>query len=569
MKNLLRLLALYSPYALWLSASVLVSLASLLANIGLMAVSGWFIAAMAAAGLSGAAIDYFTPAALIRTLAILRTGGRYIDRLVSHEATLRLLAGLRGRIFALLEPLAPGALADLRSGEITERLRGDIDRLEQVFLRLVSPLAVAWLAGATIVAVLALWSGAMAAAAAAVFLLAGVAAPALAALAGRAPSRAATAKTAALRAHLADDLKGLAPLLATGADAEKFAALERDMAALLGAESRVARIGALGQSSVGATGELAALAILALGAPLLRAGALSGPELTMGVLAALASLEAFSPLAGAFGGLFGVMASADRLFELIDREPLVAEPETRTPAPERFDIRLRAVSLTYPGAPRPALKAIDLDIAEGARVALVGHSGAGKSSLADLLMRFRDPSAGEIRLGGVPLKKLSSRVIRAAIVLVRQSPHLFASTVAANLRLARPGATDQQLWAALAAVQLDGDIRALPLGLESPVGVAGEKLSGGQAKRLGIARALLCDARILFLDEPTEGLDPRTAQKMLAAILDLADGRTIVIATHSQAEIAAMDEVVVLDEGAIVQRRRVGPRRQRSVSDNE
>ena len=275
----------------------------------------------------------------------------------------------------------------------------------------------------------------------------------------------------------------------------------------------------------------------------------------MGVLAALASLEAFTPLAGAFGGLFGVVASADRLFELIDRKPLVEEPAARTPAPENCDLSFRAVSLTYPGAPRPALQAINLEIPEGARVALVGASGAGKSSLADLLMRFRDPDRGEISLGGVPLKKLSSRAIRARIVLVRQAPHLFASTVAENLRLARRGATDDQLWAALAAVQLDAAIRALPLGLESPVGAAGEKLSGGQAKRLGLARALLSDARILFLDEPTEGLDANTARQTLANVLKLTEGRTLLLATHRYAEISAMDEVVVLDGGAIVQRR--------------
>jgi ATP-binding cassette subfamily C protein CydC len=554
MTNLLRLLALYRPYALWIGASLIVSLASLLANIGLIAVAGWFITAMAAAGLAGVEIDYFTPAALIRALAILRSGGRYLDRLLSHEATLRLTGGLRGYIFASLEPLAPGALADLRSGDLAERLRGDIDRLEHVFLRMVSPLVVAWLVGAILVAALARWSGAMALAAAAIFLVAGVAAPALGALAGRAPSRAAAQTSAALRARLADDLKGLAPLLATGADIRHFAALERDMADLLAAESKVARIGAFGQACVGATGELAAVAILACGAPLLRTGALSGPDLAMAALAALAALEAFAPLAGAFGGLYGVLASAHRLFGLLDRQPVVEAPARPAPPPARFDIKFRAVSLTYPGADRPALAHIDLDIAEGARVAFVGASGAGKSSLADLLLRFRDPSQGELFLGGVALKELSDPSIRARIVVVRQAPHLFVATVAENLRLAKPHATDEDVWAALAAVGLAASVRALPLGLQAPVGVAGEKLSGGEAKRLGLARALLSDAPILFLDEPTEGLDAKTARQVLEAFLSRAKGRTLLIATHRAAELAAMDEVIALDGGAIVAR---------------
>ncbi len=556
MKNLLRLLALYRPYALWIAASLLVSLASLLANIGLLAVSGWFITAMAAAGLAGATIDYFTPAALIRALAILRSGGRYVDRLISHEATFRLTGGLRGHLFARLEPLAPGALADLRSGDVTERLRGDIERLEHFFLRMVSPLIVACLVGACLVAALAPWSREMALAAAAIFLLAGVAAPALAAFCGRAPSRALAQHSAQLRARLSDDLKGLAPLLATGADARHFAALERTMAELLAAESKVARIGALGQACVGATGELAALAILALGAPMLRDGALKSPDIAMAVLAALAALEAFAPLAGAFGGLSGALTSADRVFALIDRKPVVAEPERPAAPPQRFDLRFRAVSLTYPGASRPALAGIDLDIGEGARVAFVGASGAGKSSLADLLVRFRDPSQGEIRLGGVALQNLSGRFLRSRIVVVRQDPHLFAATVAENLRLARRRASDDELWAALACVGLAETIGALPLGLEAPVGVAGEKLSGGQAKRLGLARALLSDAPILFLDEPTEGLDPETARQVLTAFLKRAEGRTLLIATHRPAEMALMDQVITLDEGVICRARR-------------
>jgi len=555
MKTLLRLLALYRPYALWIGASLLTSLASFLANIGLIAVSGWFIAAMAAAGLAGAAIDYYTPAALIRALAILRSGGRYIDRLIGHEATFRLIGALRSHIFALLEPLAPGALADLRSGDVTERLRGDIERLEYFFLRMVAPLLVAWLVGACLVAALAQWSGGLALAAAAIFLLAGVAAPALAAVWGRAPARALAQHSAALRTSLSDDLKGLAPLLATGADSRHFAALERKMADLLAAESKVARIGALGQACVGATGELAALAILALGVPLLRDGDLENPDLAMAVLAALAALEVFAPLAGAFGGLFGALASADRVFALIDRAPVVAEPAKPSPPPQNFAISFRAVSLYYPGATRPALTGIDLDIGEGARVAFVGASGAGKSSLADLLVRFRDPSRGEIRLGGVALRTLSSRVIRSRIVMVRQTPHLFAATVAENLRLARRNAPDDELWAVLACVGLDGLFRARPLGLETPVGVAGEKLSGGQAKRLGLARALLSDAPILFLDEPTEGLDPESAQKVLTAFLARAKGRTLLVATHRPADMAAMDEVIALDGGSIVARR--------------
>ena len=555
MTSLWRLFGLFRPYAGWMALSVLVSLASLLANIGLLATSGWFIAAMAGAGLAGATINYFTPAALIRALAILRAVGRYLDRLISHEATFRLIARLRVEIFARLEPIAPAALADLRSGEALASLRGDVDRLEQVFLRLFAPLVVAVLAAALLVTVLAFRSVALALGAALVFVFAGFVAPAATAFRGRRPSQVQAARAAELRAALVDDLEGLASLQATGADLRHFEALNRKVMENLAAEAEVARIGGLGQALVGASGEAAALAVLALGAGAVRAGLIDGAALTGGVLAALAALEAFGGVAAAFAGLFGVIAAGERVFALLDRRPLVVDPVAPAKPPTRFDLVFLQVGLTYPGAARPALRGVDLVIPEGRRVALIGPSGAGKSSLAELLVRFRDPSEGSITLGGVDLRELSGDAIRSRVTLVRQSAHLFAASVAQNLRLARPEASEQELWNVLAAVGLEDVVRGLPQGLDSFVGVAGAKLSGGQARRLTLARALLTEAPILFLDEPTEGLDALSARRVLATILDWSRGKTLLLASHRAADLAAMDEIVTLDGGAIVARR--------------
>jgi ATP-binding cassette, subfamily C, bacterial CydC len=553
-KSLWRLLGLFRPYAGWIALSILISLASLLANIGLLATSGWFITAMAGAGLAHAAINYFTPAALIRALAILRAGGRYADRLVSHEATFRLIARLRVEIFARLEPIAPAALGDLRSGEVLTRLRGDVDRLEQVFLRLFAPLIVALLASAVVVAALGLWSARIALGAALVFSLAGFVAPAASAFSARRPSRAAATRASGLGAKLADDLEGLSALQATGADALHFAALEQQMADFLAAEAQVARIGALGQACVGASAELAALAVLALGAGAVKSGVIDGPKLTGAVLTALAALEAFGGVAAAFAGFFGVIASAERVFGLMDRRPLVHEPAQPARAPSGFALQFHNVSLTFPDAARPALQNIDLDIGEGRRVAFVGASGAGKSSLAELLLRFRDPGAGKILLGGADLRNLPGEIVRSRVVAIRQAPHIFAASVARNLRLARPEAAEQDLWSALAEVELEQAIRALPKGLDSPVGVGGAKLSGGQAKRLALARALLTEAPILFLDEPTEGLDPEAARRIFSALLRRRSGKTLLLATHRYAEIDLMDQIVTLDGGRIVGR---------------
>ena len=556
MKNFARLLALYRPYVWWIAASILVSLVSTLANIALMATSGWFITAMAAAGLAGGTMNYFTPAALIRALAILRTGGRYLDRLVSHEATFRLIGGLRGFVFARLEPLAPTALGNLRSGDIAERLRGDIDRLEMVFLRLISPLAVAILSSTIVIGVLARWNGALAAGAGLALVVAGFFAPALAALAGRAPSRAVTAVSVDIRTRLVDDLEGLAPLLLTGAAKSHFEALDRRMEDLLKAEARLARIGAFGQIGLGVAGEFAVVAVLYFGVPLVRSGALAGPDLTLAALAALAVFEAFGGVPTAFAGLFGTLASADRLFGLLDRKPNVVDPDSPIRLPQSFDLELNSVSLIYPDARRPALTNIDLSVREGARIAIIGASGAGKSRIADLLVRFRDPTGGEIRLGGEPLPQLAMDSIRSRIVIVGQSPHLFSATVSENLRLAQPEATEEALWSALATVQLDATIRALPDGLETQVGAAGTRLSGGQARRLAMARAMLTEASVLVLDEPTEGLDAETAQKLLDGVLRRTTGRTLLLLTHQLNGLERMDEIVTLDAGKIVERAR-------------
>ena len=299
------------------------------------------------------------------------------------------------------------------------------------------------------------------------------------------------------------------------------------MDAMLEAEGRLARISAFGQISTAVASELTVVAVLIFGVPLVRSGALAGPELTLAALAALASFEAFGGVPAAFAGLFGALASAERLFTLLDRKPNVVDPDEPALLPQCFDLSLEGVCLTYPGARRAALTNIDLKIGEGARIALIGASGAGKSSVADLLVRFRDPTGGEIRLGGEALRRLAMDDIRSRIVVVGQSPHLFSMTVAENLRLARPRATPDELWSALASVRLDETIRAMPEGLDTQIGVAGTRLSGGQARRLALARALLTDAAILVLDEPTEGLDAETAWQVLDGVLQRTAGRSL------------------------------------------
>ncbi len=560
MRDLLRLLALYRPWAGWILASLLVSLVATLANVGLMAVSGWFLTAMAVAGLGSGSMNYFTPASVIRALAILRTGGRWLDRVIGHEATFRLISETRVWLFARLEAIAPGGLGILRSGDVATRLKSDIDRLELVFLRLVSPLAVALASGAAAVAILASFDAAMAAALAAALAFGGLALPSITAAAARNSGRRITATTAEIRAELVDDLGGLAPLLLTGEAERRFEALDRRHADLLAQETRLARWSGTGQIGVGLAADLAVVAVLTFGIPLVGSGRIDGPNLTLAALLALSVFEAFVAVPNAFAGLAATHASARRIFALADRRPTITEPTNPEPLPAGFDLTFTGVALLHPDAARPALEGIDLDIVEGDRLAIVGASGAGKSSLVDLLLRFTDPTAGEIRIGGIPLTELASETLRTRFAIVPQSPHLFSTTIADNLRLARPDATEDDLRSALEAAQLSATIAALPEGVQTPVGTAGSRLSGGEARRLAVARALLSPAPILILDEPTEGLDPDTARRLVEAILDRARGKTVILLTHHRLVLDRMEKIVTLDAGRIVSIRDEGPR---------
>lgn len=547
MMTLLRLLGLYRARWPWILAAVAVGVVATLANIGLMATSGWFITAMGLAGAVGASMNYFTPAALIRALAILRTGGRYVDRLVGHEATLRLLAELRVHVFRRLVPLVPGAVDDLRSGDLTARLGADIDRLELALLRIFAPTAVALATIAAVILAVGLIAPGLAGWVGGCLLLALIV-PALAAAAGRSAAEAQTRRSAALREQLVGDIEGLTPLLLTGAAAAHVQALDARMAEMLAAETRAARIGALGQIGVASLGDLTQVVLLLAALPLVTSRALAGPELTLVLLASLATFEALAPLPDAFANLGATLTAARRVFALLDTGPTVADP-AHPATPNGFDLTLTDVSLAFPGAAQPALAPLSLSIPQGTRLAIVGASGAGKSSLAELLVRFRDPSGGNIRLGGVDLRDLDRETLRRHILLVPQRPHLMTATLAETLRLGAPDASDAALADALAVAQLTTFVAALPQGLATPLGRAGAKISGGEARRVALARALLIDAPILVLDEPTEGLDGDTERRLLDALFARTVGRTLILLTHRPAALEGVDRRLTL--GAI------------------
>ena len=549
MSTLLRLLRLFRPYLWWALAGVALNMLVILANVGLLALSGWFIAAMALAGLGGSPIEYFAPAAAIRGLAILRTGGRYLERLVTHEATFRLLAELRVWFYARLEPLAPARLQYERGGDLLNRIRSDIDSLDNLYLRILAPTSAAVASGLLLTGFIALFSPQLALIEAAGLLAAGVVLPLLAQAAGRRSGRRAVALRAELRAALSDTVGGLAELLLEGAADRHAAAIATLSQALASEQRQQARLGAVSTAISGLAAQVALWSALIVAIPLVRAGSLSGPDLALLGLFVLASFEAVAPLPAAFAALGGTLAAARRIFAIADAAPAVPDPAREAPPPARFDITFRNVRLRYAEGAPPALDGLDLQIPEGGALGIIGASGSGKTSILNALLRFWPFEAGDIQIGGVSIRDLRGDTVRSLCSVVAQRTHLFNTSVRDNLLLARPGATDADLLDALRAASLYDEVVALPAGLDTLIGENGARLSGGQARRLAIARALLKDAPILLLDEPTEGLDAISERAVLDGLKRLMRGRTTLLITHRPQALGNVTRVIELDRG--------------------
>ncbi|MGA7540854.1 MAG: thiol reductant ABC exporter subunit CydC [Steroidobacteraceae bacterium] len=553
--TLRRLLTVLYPYRLWMVGGTALALLAALAMIGLMAVSGWFIAAMALAGASGAAINYYTPAAAIRAFAILRTGGRYGERLVTHEATLRGLSGLRSWLFRRLIPLAPARLAALRSGELFSRLRADIDALEHFYLAVLVPAAVALLslALALLICLIVL------PVAASVLLLgalsAGILLPAWMQRRAAEDASQAVRETAALRGLLLDAVRGHAELLAWGGVAEHTARIDSLAARLDARRTRVERLQAVTGGSVGLLAQLTLLGVLAFGLAVVQRGALAPPLLVMLSLLTLASFETITPLSEALAQWRATHAAAGRVFELADASPAFLEPETSAPLPPAPAIVFESASLRYAEGAPWALEGVELVLAAGARVAVVGPSGAGKSSLLAALLKFYPLQKGRVWFGGQPVDALQGDALRRRIAVIAQQTVLFDLSLRDNLRLAAPEADARQIERAVGMAQLEPFVASLPEGYDTMLGEAGARVSGGEARRIAVARALLKDAPVLVLDEPTEGLDARTARDLYAALDAAARDRTLLLITHRLSGLARLvDEVVVMEAGRVIER---------------
>ncbi|MFF7473269.1 thiol reductant ABC exporter subunit CydD [Streptomyces sp. NPDC008092] len=520
--------------------------------VGLMATSGWLISR---ASQQPPVLYLMVAVTATRAFGIGRAVFRYGERLVSHDAVLRMLADTRVAVYRRLERLAPAGLRTTRRGDLLSRMVADVDTLQDYWLRWLLPVGAALTVSAGAVGFTA-WLLPEAGAALAVGLLAaGVGVPLVtSAVARRAEHRLAPAR-GLLATRVTDLLTGTAELTVAGALPARTDEARRADGTLTRIASRGATATALGDGLTALLTGLTVVAAALLGAQGVADGRLSGVAMAVVVLTPLAAFEAVLGLPLAVRHRRRVRRSAERIYEVLDAPEPVREPERPRQAPATpFPVVLKGLTARYPGQPRDALGGLDLTLHEGRRVAVVGASGAGKSTLAQVLLRFLDPGAGSYTLAGVDAYGLDSDDVRRLVGLCAQDAHLFDSSVRENLLLARKGATEEDLRDALSRARLLDWVDGLPDGLDTLVGEHGARLSGGQRQRLALARALLADFPVLVLDEPAEHLDLPTADALTADLLAATEGRTTLLITHRLAGLEAVDEVIVLDDGRVVQR---------------
>ncbi|PMR74916.1 thiol reductant ABC exporter subunit CydC [Billgrantia endophytica] len=510
---------------------------TLFSAIGLLALSGWFITASALTGMAlaagiAASLDVHVPGGGIRTFAVTRTVARYCERLYNHDTVLRLLADLRGQLFAVMTRLDERTLSRRRSSDWLNRLTADIDTLDGLYLRLLAPPAVALLLIVSVSGFLALWAPSVGAAVACVLLPAWLWLTAGQAWLGMAPSRGQATHLQRLRGQVIEHLQGQAELEAYGSRASHRCRLREREADLQREQRRLGRFASLGTSLANLLVGLAMLVALWLAAATWQQGVIGGAIMVMMPLAVLATGEALNLLPVAFTHLGATRAAAERLNALSESGTMPTPPAAAPLPAGPLSVSLQGVGLRYPDALLPALCDIDLSLAPGDRLVLTGASGSGKSSVAALLTRRLLPSEGSIRLGGMALEEVEERSLREGVAILGQQADLFQDSLAMNLLLAAPDASDAELWQALDWAGLADWAEALPNGLSTRVGEGGRELSGGQARRLALARLWLRDPGLVILDEPFAALDAATAARISVRLDAWLAGRTVLFLVH-------------------------------------
>ncbi|MGG5215423.1 MULTISPECIES: heme ABC transporter ATP-binding protein/permease CydC [Rahnella] len=552
MKTLLPYLALYRRHWFRLSLGIILAIVTLLASIGLLTLSGWFLAASAVAGIAGLySFNYMLPAAGVRGAAIFRTAGRYAERLVSHDATFRVLAHLRVFTFTKIMPLSPGGIARFRQADLLNRLVADVDTLDHLYLRVISPLVSALVVILLVTFGLSFLDVKLALTLGAIMLVLMLLLPVIFYRAGKPAGRELTALRSDYRMQLTSWLQGQSELVVFGAQPRFRQQLNDIERRWMLRQQQQAKLTGLSQAMVIAAAGLTVTLMLWLAAGGICQFPQPGALIALFVFTPLAAFEALGPVAAAFQHLGQVIASAQRVSQIIDQPADVTFPTQGPVAAEHVSLSLQNLNFTYPGQPLPVLKNVTLDVRAGEHIALLGQTGCGKSTLLQLLTRGWDITRGTLEINGHAIGDYDEATLRKMITVVSQRAHVFNTTLRENLRIASPQCTDEQIAEALR--QVDLDVLLKNEGLNAWLGEGGRQLSGGEQRRIGLARALLHDAPLWLLDEPTEGLDAETEQHILALLHKHCQNKTLLLVTHRLHGLETFDRICVMEEGQIVE----------------
>jgi thiol reductant ABC exporter CydC subunit len=541
--SLSRVVSLSRPPRGLLALSVLLGALAVVFGIGLMTSAGYLIARAAE---RPAILSLTTVIVTVRFFGLVRPIARYLERLVSHDLAFRVLARIRVRFYERIEPLAPAGLESYRRGDLVSRMVGDVDALQSLYLRGLGPPATAVIVGAVavgaaaaILPLAALWL-------AAGLVLGGIGVPALSGALGRETGRSRAAVQGHLAAELVETMRGAPELVVYGREEETIGRLRTTDSRLARLARRDALASGVADGLMILVAGLTTVAVLASAVSAHAAGDLDRVLVAALTLLALASFEAVAQMPLAARELSSTVSAGQRVLELTDREPGVRDPAAPARVPDGTPaIALEGVTARYAGGPA-VLEGVDLLLEPGRKVALVGASGAGKTTVVNLLLRFLDPVDGRVALGGRDLRDYRQEDVRSAIAVAGQDSYLFSTSIRENVRLARPDASDSEIDDALRRARIGDWVASLPDGADTLVGEEGAQLSGGERQRVALARALLSSAPVLVLDEPTAHLDPETADVLVRDVLAAAAGRSVLLITHRPEGLDLVDEVVAI-----------------------
>lgn len=560
MSYFLRLLTLCKPHAKMLLLGAFLASLTVLANVGLLAISGWFLAAMAAAGIAGVHMNYFTPAGTIRFLAIVRTASRYGERLVTHNATFLLLSEIRVRVFATLSELNNVDLAMSRSADLINRMQNDVDALDKFYLNVLLPIVVALFSIPVVMLFMSAYNAQVALICFISLLIIGVILPVFLSFNLQKSAHVESELSAHLRAELADTLKGARELAIYQASAQQIAKCnstsKRYNQQLFKHHKAQANTNGINLLVV----QLTMLASVIIISPLVFNGTMQNVELAMMSLFVLASFETVLTLPNAFIQLPSVLGAAKRIFELEDKlahsttNTIETQHSTPINCNQALGLTLSKVSYRYDNK-QYALDDINLTINAAEKVALVGPSGSGKTTLVNLLTGLWPMQTGSASLVGeqqtIDLNSLARDQRFALLSIVAQQHHIFDGTLRENLLYAAPNANDETLIKACQQAQLSDWLENLKHGLDTRLGTAGRKLSQGQSRRIALAQALLRQNAVVVLDEPTESLDNQTKHAVINTLMQVMKDKTVLTITHDPALLSTMDKVIWLEQGKI------------------